>query len=41
MIQPPEKPTACPNEPKPPRATLLEPGADVLELEWLDEESLE
>jgi len=41
MIQPPEKPTACPNEPKPPRATLVDPGADVPELEWLDEESPE
>jgi len=38
MFQPPEKPKAWPNEPKPPRATLLDPGVDVLELEELDDE---
>jgi hypothetical protein len=40
--QPPEKPTACPNEPNPPRAALCEPESEVPEEEWLeDEESLE
>ena len=33
---PPEKP--CPNEPKPPRLTLLWPESDdVAEAEWLEE----
>ncbi|MGY4629743.1 hypothetical protein ACVWY3_007499 [Bradyrhizobium sp. USDA 4486] len=40
MVQPPpEKP--WPNEPKPPRLTLLEPESDdVLDGEWLDESAL-
>ena len=39
-FQPPEKPNACANEPKPPRATPpeVEPD-DVPDDEWLDEES--
>jgi hypothetical protein len=41
MCQPPEKPKACANEPKPPRVTWLDPESDVAEPEWLDEESLE
>jgi hypothetical protein len=42
MNQPPEKPTACPNEPKPPRCELCEPESEVPEEEWLeDDESLE
>ena len=40
-IQPPEKPTACPNEPKPPRCALCEPESEVPEDEWLEDESLE
>ena len=39
--QPPEKPTACANEPKPPRCTLCEPESEVPEDEWLEDESLE
>jgi hypothetical protein len=39
--QPPEKPTACPNEPKPPRCALCEPESEVPEDEWLEDESLE
>ena len=33
-------PTACPNEPKPPRCALCEPESDVPEEEWLEDESL-
>ena len=39
-VQPPEKPTACPNEPKPPRCALCEPESEVPEDEWLEDESL-
>src|SRR5437879_7642862 len=38
--QPPEKPKACANEPKPPRCTACEVESDVPD-EWLEEESLE
>jgi len=38
--QPPEKPTACPNEPKPPRATWLYPASEVPETDEPDEEPL-
>jgi len=41
MNQPPEKPTAWPNEPKPPRLTLLEPESEeVPDEEWLEESLL-
>jgi hypothetical protein len=36
--QPPEKPNACANEPKPPRATWPEPESDVPDTDWLDED---
>ena len=38
IYQPPEKPTACANEPKPPRVTWLDPESEVPEADWLDEE---
>jgi hypothetical protein len=42
MHQPPEKPNACANEPKPPRVTPPDPESDdVPDAEWLDEESPE
>lgn len=41
MNQPPEKPTACPNEPNPPRCALCEAESEVPEDEWPEDESLE
>ena len=41
MCQPPEKPKACANEPKPPRLTWLDPESEVADDEELDEESPE
>jgi hypothetical protein len=38
--QPPEKPKAWANDPKPPRCTPLELESCVAEDEWLEEESL-
>jgi hypothetical protein len=40
MAQPPEKPKACANEPKPPRVTSPDEVLDVPDAEWFDEESL-
>src|SRR4051812_18891350 len=40
MAQPPEKPKACANEPKPPRVTPPEEVLDVPDAEWFEEESL-
>ena len=40
-VQPPEKPNAWPNEPKPPRATWLDPASEVPETDEPDEEPLE
>ena len=41
MRQPPEKPNACANEPKPPRVAWLDPESEVPDTDWLDDEPLE
>jgi hypothetical protein len=41
LRQPPENPTACANEPKPPRVTWLDPESEGPDTDGLDEDPLE